>query len=176
MTLMHMKQGPNPMRRQALWTGLGVALVAALQGCAVPAPAAPPAPGLPAGLREGGFPRTEEGWELDLGARLLFAFGADQPDPATSAVVTRLGQALAGAGVRQCRVEGHADEVGSDAYNLSLSQRRAETVARLLVAQGLPTDGMKTRGLGKRKPVADNRSESGRAQNRRVVVIVPALD
>lgn len=66
-------------------------------------------------------------------------------------------------------VAGHTDDVGSDAYNLELSQRRAEAVRRYLVEHGV-TNTMTARGIGEREPVADNATEQGRAQNRRVVL------
>src|SRR5690606_159286 len=66
-------------------------------------------------------------------------------------------------------VAGHTDDVGSDAYNLALSQRRAEAVRRHLGEHGV-TNRMTARGIGEREPVADNATEQGRAQNRRVVL------
>lgn len=65
-------------------------------------------------------------------------------------------------------VEGHTDAIGTDAYNQGLSMRRAEAVYRYLVNKGVPPEIMRTEGYGESKPVADNESESGRAQNRRV--------
>jgi outer membrane protein OmpA-like peptidoglycan-associated protein len=67
-------------------------------------------------------------------------------------------------------VVGHTDSVGSDAYNLKLSQRRAESVANYLVQNGVPRQNIRTEGLGKRQPVASNATAEGRAQNRRVEI------
>ncbi|MCS7001538.1 MAG: OmpA family protein [Dehalococcoidia bacterium] len=66
-------------------------------------------------------------------------------------------------------VAGHTDSRGSDAYNLALSQRRAETVLKYLTDNGV-TNTLRARGYGERQPVASNRDEAGRAQNRRVVL------
>jgi len=65
-------------------------------------------------------------------------------------------------------VEGHTDAVGTDIYNEKLSVRRAEAVFRYLVNHGVAPQRMEAAGYGKSRPVADNESESGRAQNRRV--------
>jgi OOP family OmpA-OmpF porin len=67
-------------------------------------------------------------------------------------------------------VQGHTDSVGSEAYNLLLSKRRAESVKGELVAEGIAPDRIETSGFGKASPVADNGTEAGRAENRRVEV------
>ncbi len=70
-------------------------------------------------------------------------------------------------------VQGHTDSVGSEAYNLKLGQERAESVLRYLNMQhGLPLHRMSAVSYGEFKPVADNQTTSGRAQNRRVTLIV----
>ncbi len=65
-------------------------------------------------------------------------------------------------------VEGHTDAVGSEVYNEKLSVRRAEAVFRYLVNHGVAPERMEVIGYGQARPVADNESETGRAQNRRV--------
>ena len=65
-------------------------------------------------------------------------------------------------------VEGHTDSVGSDAYNLKLSRRRAAAVRQYLVKHGIPSNRITTEGFGESHPVASNDTEDGRAQNRRV--------
>jgi outer membrane protein OmpA-like peptidoglycan-associated protein len=71
-------------------------------------------------------------------------------------------------------VEGHTDAIGSDAYNEKLSVRRAEAVFRYLVNHGISPERMEVIGYGKRHPVADNSTEAGRAENRRVELHVVA--
>ena len=66
------------------------------------------------------------------------------------------------------RVEGHADEIGSDEYNMALSLRRAETVKNYLVQQGISPKRIGIKGYGKTKPIAPNDTEEGRQKNRRV--------
>ena len=71
-------------------------------------------------------------------------------------------------------VAGHTDSTGSDAYNLQLSQRRAEAVASYLVSQGIKRERLITVGAGEAYPIASNDTEEGRAANRRVeLTIVP---
>ncbi|HYW42688.1 MAG TPA: OmpA family protein [Bryobacteraceae bacterium] len=70
------------------------------------------------------------------------------------------------------QVEGHTDSIGSDEYNLRLSDQRADAVHDYLVAQGVPADTVTARGLGKSNPVASNETASGRQQNRRVEMVV----
>ena len=67
-------------------------------------------------------------------------------------------------------IVGHTDSTGSHAYNMSLSQRRAQSVADYLTAQGVSAARLTTRGAGPDQPVASNATDSGRAQNRRVEV------
>ena len=69
-------------------------------------------------------------------------------------------------------VEGHTDSVGGDAYNMKLSEDRANAVRTYLVAQGLDSGVVTAQGFGKTRPVADNGSPAGRQQNRRVEMVV----
>jgi len=69
-------------------------------------------------------------------------------------------------------VQGYTDNTGDEQYNIGLSQRRAEAVERYLVSKNIPLFRVSIVGLGKDKPVADNKTRDGRAQNRRVEVRV----
>jgi len=70
------------------------------------------------------------------------------------------------------RVEGYTDNIGSDEYNQKLSEQRAGGVREYLVAQSVPDANVTAQGFGKADPVADNTSDKGRAQNRRVELVV----
>jgi outer membrane protein OmpA-like peptidoglycan-associated protein len=70
------------------------------------------------------------------------------------------------------QVEGYTDSIGSDEYNLKLSEQRADGVRDYLVAQSVADESVTAKGYGKNDPVADNSSDSGRAQNRRVELVV----
>lgn len=72
-------------------------------------------------------------------------------------------------------VMGHTDSTGSDAYNLDLSRRRAESVANYLVSRGVARARIETLGYGEQYPIADNTTESGRAQNRRVEIRITPI-
>jgi len=74
---------------------------------------------------------------------------------------------------RQVMIEGHTDSVGSDAYNLELSQRRADAVRDFLMQNAVKAAQITTRGYGKTSPVASNDTAAGRQQNRRVEIIIP---
>jgi OOP family OmpA-OmpF porin len=69
-------------------------------------------------------------------------------------------------------LQGFTDSTGSEDYNIGLSQRRAEAVQRYLVSKNIPLFRVSIVGLGEANPVADNKSDSGKAQNRRVEVSV----
>ena len=73
---------------------------------------------------------------------------------------------------RKVAIEGHTDNVGDDDSNQGLSQRRADSVKMFLVQQGIASGRIVSSGKGERQPVADNQSEGGRQQNRRVEVII----
>ncbi len=69
-------------------------------------------------------------------------------------------------------VEGHTDSLGTHAQNVALSQRRAEAVASHLASRGIPRASIRTDGLGEARPIAGNTTAAGRANNRRVEIIV----
>jgi OOP family OmpA-OmpF porin len=65
-------------------------------------------------------------------------------------------------------VAGHTDSTGEAAYNLDLSQRRAQTVELYIEGKGVELDRITARGYGQERPIADNATKEGRQQNRRV--------
>jgi outer membrane protein OmpA-like peptidoglycan-associated protein len=73
---------------------------------------------------------------------------------------------------RTVTIEGYTDSVGSEEYNLDLSQRRADSVRAFLVGQGIAANRLVTAGKGEDAPVASNDSAAGRQQNRRVEVVI----
>jgi len=70
------------------------------------------------------------------------------------------------------QVEGFTDSIGSDEYNQKLSEDRASAVKDFLVSQGVSGNSITSQGFGKTRPVADNATAEGRAQNRRVNLVV----
>jgi outer membrane protein OmpA-like peptidoglycan-associated protein len=69
-------------------------------------------------------------------------------------------------------VEGHTDSQGGTSYNQDLSQRRAQTVRDYLVSRGIASDRVTSQGFGSSRSIADNKSPEGRANNRRVEIVV----
>ena len=69
-------------------------------------------------------------------------------------------------------LQGSTDSVGSDAYNKALGERRAKAVFDYLKSKGINPNRLKTVSLGESKPVASNATDAGRAQNRRVDLVI----
>jgi outer membrane protein OmpA-like peptidoglycan-associated protein len=74
--------------------------------------------------------------------------------------------------VKKVRIEGHTDNEGDSAHNLSLSRKRANNIMKYLVEHGVDAARLVAEGYGDTKPVAPNDTEEGRAQNRRVVFVI----
>ncbi len=101
-----------------------------------------------------------------------FDFNKSTLTPAGRAKVADAARTLKDNPTVHVEVGGHTDSIGSDAYNQKLSERRADTVAKELEADGISASRLTVRGYGKRKPVADNKTAEGRARNRRVELVV----
>lgn len=155
---------------------LGMSL--ALGGCQTPTPPSAPQTGLSqsqiAVLQQQGFKLTEDGWALSFADKLLFAVDDYLLNEQSRKALEKIGRALLSVDITQLRVEGHTDNTGSVAYNNKLSLQRANSVAEALADIGIARDGIITQGYGQSKPITDNRTAAERAENRRVVIIVPA--
>lgn len=127
-------------------------------------------------LRSLGFVETQEGWLLNLAVPILFETDSDQITPDMQETIAKLADDLMRTGIKRIRVEGHTDNVGDRRYNVDLSRRRAESVARSFVASGFPEDGIARRGLAFDYPAAPNSTADGRALNRRVTIVVGVED
>jgi OmpA-OmpF porin, OOP family len=105
---------------------------------------------------------------LNDAGKVLFDFDkSDLTTDARSQLDGLMGK-LSNADVASIRVVGHTDSVGTDAYNQGLSERRASSVVEYLLTQGLAPGKLTSEGKGESEPVADNETDEGRAQNRRV--------
>jgi len=150
--------------------GAGVGLVAGsligfLVGHAIcKEPAAPPPPPAAAPIPKGTKIAEIEGPNFDFNKATLNAGGRAKVGDAAKVLKNNPSISV--------YVDGHTDSVGSDKYNQKLSERRAETVAGELAKDGVSRSRLEVRGFGKRKPIADNKTEAGRARNRRVELIV----
>lgn len=114
---------------------------------------------------------TERGIVLTLGD-VLFTSGRADLKPGAAGNLGRLVHFLDENPDRSVEIEGHTDSVGGDGYNQDLSQRRADSVRSYLMQKGISPDRIVASGKGEHQPVADNESEGGRQQNRRVEVII----
>ncbi len=114
---------------------------------------------------------TDRGLVLTLGD-VLFATGKSELRSGATANLDRLSAFMNEYPDRTAVIEGYTDSMGSEDSNQALSQRRADSVKRYLVGQGVGTARLDTSGQGESAPVAGNESAAGRQQNRRVEVII----
>ena len=111
---------------------------------------------------------------LNMPSNITFAVDQDQVIPAFYQTLDSVAIVLRKYNQTLIDVYGHTDSTGSDDYNQSLSQRRANSVANYLAVRGVNQQRMLATGFGESRPIADNSTETGRAQNRRVEIqIVP---
>ena len=115
--------------------------------------------------------QTERGLVLTLGD-VLFETGKAELRPGALQHLYPLVTFLQKYPKHRVVIEGHTDSVGSETYNLDLSQRRADAVQAFLLHNGVNPGQLTTRGYGKAAPVASNATAEGRQQNRRVELII----
>lgn len=111
------------------------------------------------------------GLVLTLSGSVLFATGKSTLLPTAQKRLEEVAAALK-ADSRPITIVGHTDSVGSDEANQQLSQKRAEAVRNYMTAHGVPEDRVQAQGMGEAEPIADNKSAEGRANNRRVEIIL----
>jgi OOP family OmpA-OmpF porin len=147
-----------------------------VQGCdGVPVPAAPAAAPAPAAVvpapapAPAPAPTTEK---VTYAADAFFDFDKSVLKPEGKAKLDDLVSKVQGINLEVIIAVGHTDSVGTDAYNQKLSVRRAEAVKAYLTSKGIEANRVYTEGKGEAQPVADNKTKSGRAQNRRVEIEV----
>lgn len=118
--------------------------------------------------------RVGEGIVIEFKEKILF--GYDRSDLGTSATnsLTKLSNVLKKYPDTNIEILGHTDDKGSHDYNMSLSERRASSVATFLRNNGIVSSRIKTRGLGETDPKVANDTEDGRAENRRVEFVITA--
>lgn len=115
---------------------------------------------------------TQENPTLRL--NMLFDFDKSNVKPQYRDEIAKAAQFLANYPNMDAVIEGHTDAKGSDTYNQQLSQRRAEAVRNALISQhGVDAARIRAVGYGEARPIASNATEAGRAQNRRVMVVIP---
>ena len=160
---------------------VGLMMAVGLSGCAAPPPVTAPVAEAPklsraeriaASLTAMNFQPQDDGWHLSLPAPLIFKFDSDVVSAEARDNLILVARELRTLGIDNVLVRGHTDAVGTREYNIGLSQRRADAVARVLAESGFPSAGIDVKGMGSGAPVAENSTAEGRAKNRRVVIIV----
>jgi len=116
--------------------------------------------------------QEERGLVITLSGGVLFRSAESTLLSSAQVKLDQVANALLDVRARNLIVEGHTDSQGSTSYNQDLSQRRADAVRDYLIQKGYPADRIQARGIGKGRPIADNASPEGRANNRRVEIII----
>ena len=114
----------------------------------------------------------KRGVVITLSGSVLFATGKHELLPIAMSKLDEVVKALQDQGYKKIIVEGHTDSIGSDSNNRSLSQRRADSVRSYIVSRGIESSKVESIGYGEARPVADNSTPEGRANNRRVELVV----
>lgn len=109
---------------------------------------------------------------VTLPGSIYFDVNKSDVKPAMRTRLSEIAKALATVPDRHVLVEGHTDSDGTDEYNLKLSRLRAESVRSILVAGGIAPGRVESQGYGKTRPVASNATAAGKAQNRRVEIVL----
>ncbi len=119
--------------------------------------------------------QESRGTVITLSGAVIFASGKADLLPSAQEKLTQVADVLKQSDSgSKFLVEGYTDSRGSDALNQDLSTRRAAAVRSFLVSRGVPEDQITSQGFGKSNPVADNDTAEGRANNRRVEIVVQA--
>ena len=176
------KNGSNELCwRDAGWTPAtaSASCDGAIKPMAAPAPAAAPRPApAPAAAAPAAAPRPAPApqppaaTKVTYAADAFFDFNKSVVKPEGKAKLDDLVGKVKGINLEVVIAVGHTDSVGGDAYNQKLSVARAEAVKAYLVSKGIEKNRVYTEGKGKSQPVADNKTNEGRAKNRRVEIEV----
>ncbi|MCT2561037.1 OmpA family protein [Chryseobacterium herbae] len=119
--------------------------------------------------------RVGDGIKITMNESIVnFAFDSSNLTSVAQTNLNKLAQVLSDNPDTNINIYGHTDSKGADAYNLSLSQRRADAVKAYLSGKGIASSRMMTKGEGESMPVASNDTDEGRAKNRRVEFAITA--
>ena len=105
---------------------------------------------------------------LNLPGNITFATGSFNIQPGFLTTLDSIGLVLKEFNKTNLKVIGYTDSVGSDAFNQTLSERRAQSVGQHLISKGIPAIRVVDKGMGERNPIASNDTETGRSANRRI--------
>ena len=140
----------------------------------VPAPPPPPKPRAPEPEKPKPAPEKPKpvAEKVTFAADVLFDFDKAVIKPEGKSKLDDISNKTKGVNLEVVIAIGHADSVGSDAYNQRLSVRRAESVKAYLTSKGIAANRVYTEGKGEKQPVASNKTADGRAKNRRTEIEV----
>lgn len=118
-----------------------------------------------------------DGCSVKITEKVFFKFNKSDIDPRSFELLNDVATVIKSVPEElKFRVEGHTDSKGSDRYNKKLSQARADAVARYLRGKGVPSSRLEPTGFGEERPIDTNRTNDGRAKNRRVEFNVSNVD
>ena len=169
-------------RKSVLFIALTVGIVGVVLGCAK---SQPPPPGPPPGLmgQVSKFDITEASEEeianalqrdgrVIISGGILFQFDSANITPSAMELVGRLADVMKQHPNLNVAVVGYTDNTGNFDYNIKLSKRRADAIVNQLVKDGIPANRLAGVGVGPLNPIASNDTPEGRAQNRRVELVL----
>jgi outer membrane protein OmpA-like peptidoglycan-associated protein len=116
--------------------------------------------------------QDDRGTVIVLPGSVLFESGKAVLFPLAQQKLALLAEQIKNQKTAVITVEGHTDSRGAPEMNMQLSQARAESVRTFLISQGIPTEQVRAVGMGETKPVASNEKAEGRAENRRVEIVI----
>ncbi len=116
----------------------------------------------------------EEGIVINFNSKVLFGFDKSELTEASRSSIRELAGVLKDYPDTDVMVQGHTDSKGSDSYNQTLSEKRANAVANYLRQLNIPSSRLTVVGYGETMPIASNDTEEGRAENRRVTFVITA--
>ncbi|RYY57665.1 MAG: OmpA family protein [Chitinophagaceae bacterium] len=120
--------------------------------------------------------RVDEGIVVEFSSAVLFGFDQSNLQTAATGTLNDLITVLNKYPDTNLEIQGHTDNTGSDAYNQTLSEKRASAVAGYLTSHGIKSSRIKTVGMSKNYPKYTNETPEGRSQNRRVEFLITAND
>ncbi len=120
--------------------------------------------------------RLGEGIQVTFDSGILFGFDSSELQEIAKANLTSLAESLDSDADTDLLIVGHTDDLGAEGYNQALSERRARAAASYIASRGLSSDRIDIQGRGESEPIADNATELGRDENRRVEIAIYASE
>ncbi len=127
-------------------------------------------------VNENGCPKLKVDEKVSIQLNVLFDTGKAVVKPDFDSEIKKVADFMGNYPDVKAEIEGHTDNMGSEAMNISLSQKRAEAVSQVISAKfGIAASRLSAKGYGSSKPLADNKTPEGRSQNRRVIATIEAV-